>query len=95
MLIAQSSGEAAGAFNLLFIVVLLGGFILFLNLRQRRRLRERDAFLATLAVGDSVRTYGGVLGTVEELTDEEVVITSEDARLRLVRAAIAARVGPE
>jgi preprotein translocase subunit YajC len=96
MLIAQSSGDAAsGAFNLLFIVVIFGGLFLFMSLRQRRRLRERNAFLATLAVGDTVRTYGGVLGKVEELTDDEVVLTSEDARLRVVRAAVAARVGPE
>ena len=96
MLIAQSSGDAAGgAFNLLFIVVIFGGLFLFMSLRQRRRVRERNAFLATLDLGDTVRTYGGVIGTIEEMADEEVVLVSEETRLRLVKAAIAARAGSE
>ncbi len=96
MLIAQSSGEAAsGAFNLLFIIVIFGGLFLFMSLRQRRRLRERNDFLSTLAVGDIVRTYGGVLGSIEQLDEEEVVLVSEETRLRLVKAAIAARVDSE
>ena len=96
MLIAQSSGDAAGgAFNLLFILVIFGGLFLFMSLRQRRRVRERNDFLGTLDVGDTVRSYGGVLGTIEEMTDDEVVLVSEGTRLRLVKAAIAARVGPE
>ena len=71
MLIAQSSGEA-GAFNLVLIVVIFGGLFLFMSLRQRKRLRERNAFLETLAVGDLVRTYGGVIATIESLTEDEV-----------------------
>lgn len=96
MLIAQSSGEAAsGAFNLLLILVIFGGLFLFMSLRQRRRVRERNDFLSTLKVGDTVRSYGGVLGTIEELDDEEVILASEGTRLRLVKAAIAARIDTE
>ena len=96
MLIAQSSGEAAsGAFNLLLILVIFGGLLLFMSLRQRRRVRERNDFLSTLKVGDTVRSYGGVLGTIEELDDEEVILASEGTRLRLVKAAIAARIDTE
>ena len=96
MLIAQSSGEAAsGAFNLLVIVVIFGGLFLFMSLRQRRRLRERNDFLSTIEEGDLVRSYGGLLGTIESLTDEEVVLVSEGTRLRLLRASIAAKVDTE
>ncbi|MGI9649191.1 MAG: preprotein translocase subunit YajC [Acidimicrobiia bacterium] len=91
MLIAQTSSET-GAFNLVLIVVVFGGLFLFMSLRQRRRVRERNAFLETLTVGDEVRSYGGVIGTVQSITDDEVVVVSEGTRLRLVRAAIAARV---
>ena len=91
MLIAQSSSDT-GALNLVLIVVIFGGLLLFMSLRQRRRLRERNAFLETLVVGDQVRTFGGVVATVESLTDEEVVVLSEGTRLRLVRAAVAARI---
>lgn len=93
MLIAQSSSDAAsGAFNLLLIAVIFGGLFLFMSLRQRKRLRERNDFLGTLAVGDLVRSYGGVIGTVETLDEEEVIMVSEGTRLRVVRAAIAARI---
>lgn len=95
MLIAQSSGDAAGAFNLVVILVVFGGLFLFMSLRQRKRLRERTEFLGTLKEGDHVRSYGGVLGTIESLDDDDVVLVSEGTRLRIVRAAVAARVSPE
>lgn len=95
MFIAQADSGSSGAFSLLLIILIFGGLFLFTNLRQRRRIRERDAFLETLSVGDEVRTFGGVVGRVESLDDEQVVITSEGTRLRLVKAAIAARVSDE
>ena len=96
MFIAQNSGEAAsGAFNLILIIVAFGGLFLFMSLRQRKRLRERTEFLGTLKVGEEVRSYGGVVGTIEWIDDEQAVIVSEGTRLRLVRAAIAARVRSE
>jgi preprotein translocase subunit YajC len=96
MLIAQASNDAAGgAFNLVLIVVIFGGLFLFMSLRQRRRLRERNEFLGTLKVGDLVRSFGGVIGTVESLDEEQVVLVSEGTRLRVARAAIAARVTDE
>ena len=91
MLIAQTSSDG-GALNLVLIVVIFGGLFLFMSLRQRRRLKERNAFLETLAVGDRVRTYGGVIATVRSMTEDEVVVVSEGTSLRLVRAAIVARV---
>lgn len=96
MFIAQASDSSgSGAFSLLLIVVIFGGLFLFTSIRQRRRVRERDAFLETLTVGDEIRSFGGVVGRVESIDDAHVVITSEGTRLRLVRAAVAARVDAE
>jgi len=93
MLIAQASGEASNAaFQFLLVIVIFGGLFLFMSLRQRRRLRERNEFLSTVAVGDQVRSIGGIVGTVEWLDDEHVVLVSEQTRLRMARAAIASRV---
>ena len=93
MLLAQNSGDASsGALNLVLIIVVFGGLFLFMSLRQRKRLRERTEFLGTLQVGDLVRSYGGVVGTLEIIDGEQVILESEGTRLRLVRAAIAARV---
>jgi len=93
MLIAQASNDAAGgAFQLFLIILVFGGLFLFMSLRQRKRLRDRNQFLGTLGVGDEIRSYGGVVGTVESLDEEFVVMVSEGTRLRLVRAAVAARI---
>ena len=39
-----------------------------------------------------VRVEGGVVGEIVSIDDEYLVIVSENTRLRVVRAAIAARV---
>ncbi len=96
MLIAQASGDgSSGVISLLLIVAIFGGLFLFTSFRQRRRVRERDAFLETLVMGDEVRSFGGVVGIVTFIDDDHVVIESEGTRLRLVRAAVAARVSDE
>ena len=96
MMIAQASNDGGGgAFNLVLILVIFGGLFLFMSLRQRRRVRQRGDFLSTLEVGDEVRSFGGVVGTVEKLDDEHVVLVSEGTRLKLVRAAVAARITDE
>ncbi len=92
MFIAQSSSSGSGFTNLLVIVVIFGGLFMFMSYRQRKRGRERGKFLSTLKSGDEVRTYGGVVGEIVSIDDEYLVIVSENTRLRVVRAAIAARV---
>ena len=95
MFIAQSSSSNSGLTNLVVIAVIFGGLFMFMSYRQRKRGRERGNFLSTLQVGDEVRTYGGVVGRIDTLDDEYLVLVSENTRLRLVRAAIAARTeGP-
>ena len=61
MLIAQTSSEASsGTFQFLLIIVIFGGLFLFMSLRQRRRLRERNELLATLLamVNSHVENFG-------------------------------------
>ena len=92
MFIAQSSSDGAGLTNFILIVALFGALFLFMSWRSRKRAREREAFLATITVGDRVRTYGGIIGKVQSLDDENAVIVSEGTKLRIVRSAIATRI---
>ncbi len=92
MFIAQSTSSDSGLGGLLVIAALFGVILVFLSYRQRKRGRKRAAFLSTLRSGDEVRTYGGVVGNIDAIDDESLVIVSEGTRLRVVRAAIAARV---
>lgn len=90
--VAQSSSSDGGsAVSLIVIVAIFGGLFLFMSFRQRRRMRDVEAFLGTLAVGDEVRSAGGVLGTIERLEEDHVVLLSETTTLRLAKRAIVAR----
>lgn len=92
-LVGQSSSNDGGsAFSLIVIVAIFGGLFLFMSYRQRRRMRDVDAFLETLAVGDEVRSAGGLLGKITTLGEDHVVLKSEGTTLRLAKRAIVARV---
>lgn len=92
MFIAQSSSGDSGFVNLAVIVIIFAGLFMFMSYRQRKRGRKRDEFLSTLKSGDEVRTFGGVVGNIDSIDKEDLVIVSEGTRLRVVRAAIAAKV---
>ncbi len=95
MFIAQSTSSDSGLGSLLIIIVIFGALFMFMSYRQRKRGRERAEFLDTLQAGEEVRTIGGVVGTIDSIDDESLVLVTEDTRLRLVRAAIAARVNEQ
>ena len=91
--IGQSSSSDGGSLvSLIVIIAIFGGLFLFMSYRQRRRLRDVDAFLETLVVGDAVRSAGGLIGTIKSLDEDYVVLRSEGTTLRLAKRAIVSRV---
>ena len=96
MLFAQDGGAAGGGFTFVLVIAILGGFFYFLIIRpQRRQLRRRRELAGAIAIGDEVRTGGGILGTVRSADDDTVVIATEDGSLlRVVRLAIVHREEP-
>lgn len=81
---------------MLLPLLLLGGLMYFLIIRpQRRRMKSQKELSAALAIGDQVRTIGGLLGVVVGLGDDWVLLGVEDGRIRVQRSAIAGRVGPD
>lgn len=95
--LGQTGGEGGGALGSLLLFALLGlGFYLLLIRPQRRRAAAVSRLQASLAVGDEVVTTGGVVGTVVQADDREVVLeTVPGTRLRLVRGAVAGVRPPE
>lgn len=78
----------------LFIVVM---WVLIL-LPQRREKKKHAEMLGALKKGDRVHTVGGVLGTVVDVRDHEVVLKVDEAnntRMRFTRAAIQGVIGEE
>ncbi len=96
--LAQADGGSDAAWaNSLILFALIGFVFYFFMIRpQRRRVAEMRALHSSLEVGDEVRTVGGMLGRIDSIHDDEVVLDMGDGnRIRFSRQAIAAKVGIE
>jgi preprotein translocase subunit YajC len=80
---------------LIYIVVIGGVFILFTSRGNKKRQAQAAQLQAALVVGAEVRTIGGLVGEVIEVTDEYVTVeTTPGVKLRFVKSAIAGVVTP-
>lgn len=73
---------------------MLGMVVLFLMIvvvpNSRRRQREMQTMLASIKRGSKILTNSGIVGTVVSARDgeDEIVIRSEDTRLRIKRNTV-------
>ena len=81
---------------LLIYIVVIGGVFIFMTSRGNRKRQSQSSQLqSALVVGAEVRTIGGLVGEVIEVTDEHVVIeTTPGVRLKFVKSAVAGVVPP-
>lgn len=83
--------------NLLLIyIVVIGGVFIFMTSRSNKKRQAQASQLQNaLTLGAEVRTIGGLVGEVVEVTDEHVVIeTTPGVRLKFVKSAIAGVIPP-
>jgi preprotein translocase subunit YajC len=96
MLIAQTTTQPVGGkdsfMRFMFPLLLAFGAFYFLMFRGQRKDKKRHAqMLADLKRNDRVQTIGGVLGTVVDAREHEVVLKvdeSSNVKMRFNRAAI-------
>ena len=81
---------------ILIYVVVIGAAFMFMTSRGRKKqAAQASAMQQALGPGAEVRTIGGLVGTVDEMTDEYVVIeTTPGVKLKFTRQAIAGVVQP-
>jgi len=76
----------------LFIVtIILVIFYLFLFKSKKSQESQRKGMLEQLKRGDRIKTIGGILGTVIEARDDEVLVKvdeSSNTKIRFARSAI-------
>jgi len=79
----------------MFMLLALGAmFILMIFLSgraQRAERKKKSALLAALGKHDRVQTIGGIIGTVCEIRDDEVVVKIDEAtnaKMRFAKSAI-------
>jgi len=76
----------------LILLLIFGVMIIFMVTSQRREKKRKEQMQASLAKGAKVQTVGGILGTVVEVRDDEVVVKVDEnanTRLRFSKNAIA------
>lgn len=88
-----ASGSGGGNFLIQFAPLILIFFLFWILLirPQRRQQRERNAMLSALKKNDHVVTSGGVLGIVDRIKENEVILKVDeknDVRIRVLRSAI-------
>ncbi len=71
------TGGGGGIASMLIMIVpliLVGYFLIYRP--QKKRDKEAAALKESLKPGDRITTIGGIVGTVEEITDEEIHLTN-------------------
>jgi preprotein translocase subunit YajC len=78
---------------LIFLAGLLVLFWLLIVTPQRRRRRQQESLIEQLEPGDEVLTVGGLLGTVREVGEHEVVLEiAPGTRVRVAKSAVSGRI---
>jgi len=78
----------------MFIVLIGGMFVLMIFLSgraQRAERKKKQELLSSLKKHDRVQTIGGILGSIVEIRDEEVVLRVDEAnntRMHFAKSAI-------
>jgi preprotein translocase subunit YajC len=63
--------------NLLFFAIFIGLFYFLLIRPERKRRQEHQKFIQSLKKGDKVITSAGILGTIEQVEEDYVVLKCE------------------
>ena len=92
---AQAAGGAAAAPNpimsFLPLIILFGIFYFMLIRPQMKRAKEQRSMIAALAKGDEVLTSGGLLGRIEDIAEQFVVLEiASGVTVKMQKQAISA-----
>ena len=96
---ADPTAASANTFIIILIYVVLFGFLYFVMIRpQRKEQKKKAQTLASLAIGDSVRTTGGFVGVILDISDDMVIVefgNNKNCRIPMYKEAIVEVEKPE
>jgi len=85
-------GGGAGGFNMIWLLMIfLVVMVVMTSMTGRREKKRREAVMSALKKNDRVQTNSGIIGTIVELQDNEVVLRVDEVsntRIRFARTAI-------
>lgn len=79
-----------GQFMPIFLVMMVLLFLLPM-LTNRKEKKKRDAMMSALKRGDKVLTIGGILGTIDQIKDDEIILKvdpNSNSKIAFTRSAI-------
>lgn len=88
-------GGSASLSGLLIPLAFLAIFYFVLILPQRREQKRHREMVESLARGDRVVTFGGLVGDIVAVRDDQVTLKTGDARVVVDRFKVARRLGAE
>lgn len=92
---AQGSAQPGGSMLILWLLPLMLVFMIVMSaMAGRKEKKKRAELLSTVKKHDKVQMLGGIVGTVIEMNDEEVVLRVEEGRIRFTKSAIQTIVRP-
>ena len=84
--------NGAGIFSIVIYFVFIFGIFYFIGIRpQKKEQKKQQAMLASMAIGDYVKTTSGFYGQVIDITDDMVIVEfgNKNCRIPMVKAAVA------
>ncbi len=78
-------------FGMLYLLLPLALVFIMMSMGGRKEKKKRAAMMAAMTKGDKVQTVGGILGTIVEVRDDEIIVKVDEnanTRLRFARTAI-------
>ena len=95
---APMSSQSSNYMQLLFIggIFVIMYFILFREPRKRQR--QQQQMVQSIKKNDKVRTVGGIIGTVVDVKDDEIVLKvdeSNNTKIRIMASAIGKNLSNE
>jgi preprotein translocase subunit YajC len=83
-------GQQAGGMGLIMwlLPAMLLLMVLMSWLGSRKEKKRQQALLGSLRKGDKVQMLGGIIGTIAEVGDVDVVVRVEEGRIRFAKNAV-------
>ncbi|MCL1941871.1 MAG: preprotein translocase subunit YajC [Synergistaceae bacterium] len=90
---AAGAEGGGGLMGLMFPLALFALIFYFFIIRpQKKRQKQQDNLISSIAKGDQVVTIGGFFGTVQEVRDDSFVIElAKDVRVKILKSAVSTK----
>ena len=99
LLTSEATANTQSIISMVLVYAAVIAVFYFLFMRpQNKEKKQRAQILSSLAIGDSVRTTGGFIGTVIDINDDMLIVefgNNKNCRIPMVKEAIVEIEKPE